>query len=271
MSFKNTIEFKKIIEDFAPKNVPLIQNSAIAMILATPLSERPRERCLRQGAHVLSLRECVALLIHSGPPRVGSLGLAMALLHRPGQTLSENEQERAFFCALETSGLAHLQGIDGLGPAAQARILAAFELGRRYSLHRLRAQTPPALRPKGLRMAAHRQIDDSLRLSAQEWLGFVPVYRDRGVGSFHLVERGVRTHVNFDPVELFARLLSLRPSGFFLFHNHPGGTLEPSLTDLDLTERIRQVAERLGISFLGHGIVTPEELNWVPLDCQTWG
>ena len=75
------------------------------------------------------------------------------------------------------------------------------------------------------------RISASLRRECQEWLGFVPVHRGGELGHFCLVERGVRTHVNIEPAELFARILALRPVGFYLFHNHPSGDLTPSEED----------------------------------------
>jgi DNA repair protein RadC len=68
----------------------------------------------------------------------------------------------------------------------------------------------------------------------------------------------VRTHVNVEPSELFARVLALRPRGFFLFHNHPSGTLSASGPDLHLTQRVKSTAQQLGLDFLGHWIVTAQ-------------
>ena len=198
------------------------------MSLQTPLSdlfvsERPRERCLSQGPKCLSLRECIALILGSGPRGKGCLGLAKEVLHSPGEGLASEDEERAFFTAMEVSGTAHLKGLSGLGAAGQARILAAFELGRRYALYRERTKSQGRSRHKldVIAKQALERINTDLRNEPQEWLGFVPLYRSGDLGELCLVERGVRTHVNIDPAELFARLLALRPSGFFLFHNHP--------------------------------------------------
>jgi DNA repair protein RadC len=234
-------------------------------IQTLPTSERPRERCLEKGPESLSLRECLALLINSGPPGHGCLGLANQLLKLPGDGLSEGEQERAFFNAMEISGQAHLQALRGLGPSAQARVLAAFELGRRYYVRRFQ-ENQPGKRLVDFPGQAQKQISSELRNASQEWLGFVPWYRNRGeMGPLCIVEKGVRTHVNIEPAELFARLLALRPTGFFLFHNHPGGSLEASPPDVDITLRIQEMAELLGLRFLGHGIVSPAGESWVPV------
>lgn len=179
--------------------------------------------------------------------------------------MSEAEQARAFFTAMEVSPIAHLSSICGLGPAHQARLLAAFELGRRYAIFRQKNSGRISLESPTLDQALKR-VSASLRQEPQEWIGFVPRYRgDQPLGELCLVERGVRTHVNFDPVELFARILALRPSGFYLFHNHPSGDLRPSSADYELTERVTQVAQKLGIRLLGHGIVSGDSAQWIPL------
>src|SRR4051812_5909277 len=104
------------------------------MIERIPPQERPRERCLEKGADCLSLRECLALVLGSGPRSVGCLGLSSRVLGRAGEGLSEDEQERAFFTAMEVAPRAHLEPIAGLGEAGRARLMAAFELGRRYAV-----------------------------------------------------------------------------------------------------------------------------------------
>jgi DNA repair protein RadC len=231
-----------------------------------PASERPRERCLESGPHCLSLRECLALIIGAGPPEIGCLGLASQIINRPGEGLSKAEEERAFFMAMEVSPTAFLKGFSGLGPARQAKILAAFELGRRYALFRNREETSQeqdCSLPQ-LAQAVLTKISPQERTQPQEWLGFVPVYRDGKLGEFCLVEKGSRTHVNIDPIELFARLLALRPHGFFLFHNHPSGVLKPSTQDLDITEKIHELSHQLGIQFLGHWIVASQGQRWIP-------
>lgn len=232
---------------------------------AIPLPERPRERCLEKGPASLSLRECLAVILGSGPPGKGSLGLARVLLQRPGEGLASSEEERAFFTAMESSGDSHLGGIAGLGPAGKARLLATFEIGRRYSNFRQSA-APHAPSGTTLPERAHEaltRIPPSDRGEPREWLGFIPVYRSGLVGELCVVERGVRTHVNVDPAELFARLLSLRPQGFFLSHNHPSGNLKPSPEDYHLTRTVRELAGQLGMRLFGHWIVSPGGEHWL--------
>lgn len=195
--------------------------------------------------------------------------LASEVLERPGTGLAEEEQERAFFVAMEGASLTLLSDMPGIGAASKTRLLAAFEIGRRYARYRSRVLSPPASRAPGsgdLRTDAVELIPAEWRGDSQEWLGFVPIYKKRGgfrAGSPCRVERGVRTHVNVDPVELFARILSLRPQGFFLFHNHPSGDLSPSEADLELTRQVAEVGRQLGTRLLGHGIVSASDARWI--------
>jgi DNA repair protein RadC len=232
-----------------------------------PATERPRERCLEKGARALSFRECLALILNSGPRGKGSMGLSQDLLERPGTGLSEDEQMRAFFLAMEVSSDAYLEGLSGLGYASQARLLAAFELARRYSLFReaRNHQTAPPQTQTLMKVAqtALSRVSIEKRTETQEWLGFIPCYRTGEVGQLCIVEKGVRTHVNIEPIELFARVLALRPHGFILVHNHPSGDLTPSLPDQEITERVTQLARPFGIRMLGHWIVAARGEHWI--------
>jgi DNA repair protein RadC len=175
-------------------------------------SERPGARCLRKGARCLSLRELLAILIGSACGE-SSLELAQKILELPGSGLKESEKQRALFTGLESSsGSALFQNVVGFPPTAQARVLASFELARRYACYR-DPPREPALRTSFLLKAAIRQIGPELRHEPREWLGFVPFHRSGSMGEFCQVELGVRTHVNVEPAELFARVLGIKLLG----------------------------------------------------------
>jgi DNA repair protein RadC len=234
--------------------------------LALPEPERPRERCLEHGAACLSLKECLALILGCGSARGGSaLESAARVLERPaGPRLPPEELARAFFEALEHAPEMLVADLPGLGAANRARLLAVFELARRYAAHRTergRGHGVP-VSPEAAARECLRRIGPALRHDPREWLGFVPVYA-HGPGELCLVERGVRTHVNTEPSELFARVLALRPRAFVLAHNHPSGDPRPSDADLQLTERVSQLSGRLGVLLLGHWVVTSETETWI--------
>src|SRR5690606_9302595 len=123
---------------------------------------QPRERCLQSGPSHLPLKEILAVLIGTGPKGLGCYGVAELILDRICRDLPQDEQERAFFRALEVSPLSSLSQIKGLGKAGQARILCAFELGRRYDMRILTRQD---LKPSGLAEKALLKIPNSFRQS----------------------------------------------------------------------------------------------------------
>ncbi len=240
-------------------------------IQSLPRDERPRERCLQHGARALSLRECLTVILGS-PSTAHRLLLRFASLETP-----DSESERALFTALEAQGLQALSGLSRLGPAGSARLLAAFELARRYHLYKKRTGEPWAF-PRRLRArsrdaeariaaATLEKIPPALRAEVREWLGFVPLYRSDEPGELCIVERGVRTHVNTDPAELFARILALRPHSFVLAHNHPSGNHEPSFQDQELTSIVGGLSRELGIRLRGHWVVGPQDATWIRASC----
>lgn len=47
-------------------------------------------------------------------------------------------------------------------------------------------------------------------------------------------------------------------SGIIICHNHPSGTLTPSVSDIDITKKIKQAGNLLEISLLDHLIMGHE-------------
>jgi DNA repair protein RadC len=73
-----------------------------------------------------------------------------------------------------------------------------------------------------------------------------------------LESEGTVDHTAVYPREILKRALELKAAGILISHNHPGGSLEPSEGDKDLTRRILVAARALGISFHDHLVVAHE-------------
>ena len=58
------------------------------------------------------------------------------------------------------------------------------------------------------------------------------------------------------PREIFKRAIMMSCASIFLIHNHPGGTLEASYNDLEVTRRIKKAGKLLGIDLKDHLIIT---------------
>ncbi len=225
------------------------------------LSEVPEVRARSHGWHCLSLRECLSVIAEDETAPAGSP------MELPCTGLPSDEQERAFFMSMELSPdgpHGYLGHQPRLSQRAAVRLGAAFELAARYAQFRESRLSPRPLtgsdtEPCSLMESALKKVPALYRSLPKEWLGFVPIHGNGQVGSFCLVERGVKTHVNVDPAELFARILILRPAAIVLFHNHPSGNLTPSRSDRDLTTKVRSLGAQFGVTLLGHWILSPRD------------
>lgn len=201
-----------------------------------PAEERPRERLARHGAHALSNRELVALLLGTGTRGRSALDLAEGLL---GSGLR----------GMASRSVAELAG-RGVGPAKATRLKAALELGAR-------------LCSEGTGEAA------VFRTPAETARYLLPRYAARPVETFGLLALDVRNRLKREavvsvgsltsslvhPREVFQEAIVARAAAVILFHNHPSGDPEPSSEDLAMTRRLVAAGTLLGIEVLDHVIL----------------
>lgn len=67
--------------------------------------------------------------------------------------------------------------------------------------------------------------------------------------------RGTVDHVPVYPREVVKRALELNASALILVHNHPSGDPTPSDADIQMTDRIEQAAQVMGITLHDHLII----------------
>jgi DNA repair protein RadC len=58
------------------------------------------------------------------------------------------------------------------------------------------------------------------------------------------------------PREIFRTAIIRNANSVIVAHNHPGGSLEPSEEDREVTRKLKEAGEVLGIKLLDHVIVT---------------
>lgn len=69
---------------------------------------------------------------------------------------------------------------------------------------------------------------------------------------------GTIDHTAVYPREVLKQALDINAAGLILAHNHPGGSLQPSEGDKELTRRTVTAAKAMGISVHDHLIMTHE-------------
>lgn len=198
-----------------------------------------RERLLEQGPEILSDADLLALLLRTG--RSGRDAAAVA-----GQLLEAHRGLRGLARAMA----AELRREPGVGDVKAASLVAAFELARRLAGRRLRPGDP-------IRSAAdvYRHFHPWLRDARSE--RFVVLLLD----GRHRVIRpvtastGTLTASLVHPREVFAPALREPAAAVVLVHNHPSGDPTPSREDREITARLAQAGELLGIRVVDHVVV----------------
>jgi DNA repair protein RadC len=93
------------------------------------------------------------------------------------------------------------------------------------------------------------------------WLVLLDVkYRYR---MHHEVSVGTLSASLVHPREVFGPALREGAGAILIFHNHPSGDPTPSAEDKELTRRLKEVGELVGIQLLDHIIVGSGSNQWV--------
>ncbi|SCA87084.1 UPF0758 protein [Bacillus glycinifermentans] len=204
-----------------------------------PEDERPRERLLNMGAESLSNHELLAILLRTGTKKESVLQLSSRLL----QTFDGLR-------LLKEASVEELSSISGIGRAKAVQILAALELGRR--IHKLVYEERHVIRfPED---AANLLMED-MRFLSQEH--FVCLYLNSKNQVIHkrTVFIGSLNSSIVHPREVFKEALKRSAASFICVHNHPSGDPAPSSEDIDVTRRLNECGQLIGIELLDHIVI----------------
>jgi len=209
-----------------------------------PLSERPREKLLHQGASALSDAELLAIFLRTGVKGKSAVDLARDLLNDFGSLRVLLESTQASFCA------AH-----GLGVAKYVQLQAVLEMSRRH----LRSSIE-----RGDAMENPQQVREylSLKLRHQSREVFACLFLDNKhqVINYETLFLGTINAAAVYPREVVARALANNAAAVVLAHNHPSGVAEPSMADQQITERLVKALNMIDVRVIDHMVVGDREV-----------
>ena len=203
-------------------------------------NDRPREKLARYGAPRLSDLELLMAIIGSGNARadVGKIAreVLKILRQKGGDVLYDD-----------------LRSVVGLGEAKIPVILASLELARRYLLD---GDQPIIDSPeKAVELLA------DIRDKKQEYFVCLTLDGANRLIAKRVVTIGTLTASLVHPREVFADVIADRAASIIVAHNHPSGSLEASQADREVTNRLRQAGELLGINLVDHIIITKDNFQ----------
>jgi DNA repair protein RadC len=204
--------------------------------------DRPREKLERLGSGALGDNELLALVLGIGSRGADALAVANRLLERAGG-----------LHGLTRIGLGDLRRVGGVGRVRAAQVLAAVELGRR-TLVRGVVERPRLSTPRHL--AAFLLPEYGSR--AVEQFGIVMLDTKHRLIRVKILSVGSLDTTTVHPREVFREAAAASAAAIVLFHNHPSGDPTPSHDDIQLTTRLINAGEVMGIAVADHLILADQ-------------
>ncbi|MDJ0744013.1 MAG: DNA repair protein RadC [Xenococcaceae cyanobacterium MO_167.B27] len=211
-----------------------------------PPTERPRERLLEIGAKNLTTAELLAILLSTGQGKgkLSAIGLGQHILTQLSQ------HKRNPLDTLREVRPQELMEIPGIGPAKAATIVAAVELGKRTFQFR-----PNQRASIDSPTAAAAALSHDLMWQQQERFAVLMLDTKNCLIGTQVITIGTATETLVHPREIFRESIKQGATKLIIAHNHPSGNLQPSQTDIELTQQLLQGAQYLEIPILDHIIL----------------
>ncbi len=202
--------------------------------------DRPREKLSLKGKNVLSDAELIAILIGSGNRKESAVELSKKILASIKNDLNK----------LGKLSITDLTQFNGIGEAKAISIIAALELGRRRK-HSEVEKKPEIKSSKD----AYHVISDVLSDLPHEEFWVLYLNRKNEVLKKEHISKGGVSGTIADSKIIFKTAIEQLASAIILCHNHPSGNLKPSVADISLTKKLKEIGAILEVPVLDHLII----------------
>lgn len=206
-----------------------------------PQEERPRERLINYGCKALSNAELLAIILSSGTKKQNVLDLSKRLLNKFDLK------------SLSRKRIGSLKKILGIGEVKACRIIACFEMGRRFLIPKKEER----LVVESSKDIAKIFISKLSNLKKEHFVGIYLDSRKRIIKTEVIFIGSLNTSV-VHPREIFEIAIAECAAAIILVHNHPSGDPRPSNDDIEITEQIFKAGKIMGIDVLDHIIITDD-------------
>ena len=200
----------------------------------------PWEKIKRLGPEAVKDEELLAILLRTGYGNNDVLELSKSILkkHSLDSLIGMNWEE--------------IQKVKGINIAKATLLLAAFELARR-GLNQGMGILPSISRPADI-----LPIISDIKDQKKEFFLAVFLNARNQVICREDVSVGSLNASLVHPREVFLPAVGSSAASVILAHNHPSGDCTPSKEDIELTRRMSQAGDIMGIEVLDHLIVASE-------------
>jgi len=204
-----------------------------------PHEERPRERMIQNGASALSHAELLAILLRTGTQRESAVRVAERLLKQVGNIRH-----------LVDMTVEEMTQIKGIGPAKAIQLKAGIELGRRLS----RATMNEKITIRKPSDAADLLMEQMRYLQKEHFVCLFLNTKNHVLQQETLSMGSLNASI-VHPREIFRAAIKCSSASVICAHNHPSGDPTPSPEDIQLTQRLVEAGNIIGIEVLDHLVI----------------
>ncbi|WP_374365177.1 DNA repair protein RadC [Cloacibacterium sp.] len=202
--------------------------------------DRPREKFLLKGKTSLSDSELLAIILGSGNNEDSAVELARKIL----ASVENNWQN------LSKLSIKDLMKFKGIGEAKAISVAATLEIGRRKASQ----ETPEKTSISSARDSYNVFSQHLSDLRTEEFWAIFLNQKNQIVYKTQISKGGISGTL-VDVRVLFRIALEHFATSIIVAHNHPSGSLKPSLEDIQITKSIKNAGEILNVTLLDHLII----------------
>jgi len=206
-----------------------------------PEDERPREKLIKLGAEHLSEAELLALIIRTGDPstRQSAVDIGRRMIQEFGSLRN-----------LASATVTEICRVKGTGPAKAAAIKASLEIAARLNTDRL-MNGERFTSPEQVYRHYHYRFRDRRK---EYFMALLLDGKNRVLREVRISEGSLNQSI-VHPREVFSPAVRESAAAIILVHNHPSGDPAPSREDREITRRLKEAGELMGVSVLDHIII----------------
>lgn len=216
-----------------------------------PCLIRPREKAYAEGIKTLSDAELLAILISSGTKNKSALDISYELLNRFGSIEG-----------LSLVSIEELESIEGIKKAKAIKLLASFELIRRFEKELKGAKVKIDNIEKALKLLLPKTIGLS-----KECLFLILLNEEYGLLRLVQLYNGTSKDVPVSPKDILQEVVKSNASKVYIAHNHPSNIVKASKSDQETTRMLYLFLESFSITIIDSLVIGNSETYSIMTDC----
>lgn len=207
--------------------------------------DMPYEKFQRYGIEQLTDSDLLAILLRTGTRDMNVQQLAQYILSYAGIA-----GQKTSLLYLHDVSYEQLQSIKGIGKIKALQIKAVLELSKRMAQEKyqqgIKVDKPSILAAFFMEALRHEKSEC-----------FMAAFLDAKCKmlGYQVVSKGSLTASIVHPREVYKLAIQKSAYSIIVLHNHPSGDPTPSQEDLQITSRLKNAGEVVGIPLLDHIII----------------